>query len=240
MGKVLDAFKRNSKKIDETAKQIKNKKKGDSEIDSKRFKNRAEREGESNNYFDDYDDDRDYFDDYFDDEVAIQAAQKPESFHHFILDNKFKETERSIRGIKDVWDKKNQKWRSVRKRDHCFTDEEAEDILRLLQSLLSTDIKLGIINKEAFGMHIMSIYEQVSDLFERIAEYNYGRYRGHDLQARMKSQNLKIFLEVMERIRANYSVSIGGNENKATHESVKGQESLQSTDRDMSGNRGYS
>jgi len=41
----------------------------------------------------------------------------------------------------------------------------------------------------------------------------------------------------MTRIQANYSRSIGGQENKFTHDSVKGQESLQQTDRDLSDRR---
>jgi len=187
------------------------------------------------------------------DEVGVQPAQKPESFHHFILENQYKDLERSIRGLKDVWDKDTQQWRTKRKDVHCFTDEEAEDILRTAQSHLATDIKLGIINKEVFGEYMNAIYKELAFLFESIAEYRYGRYDQFDKngnlikidyqkQYAMKLQNQKIFLELFTRIQANYSRAIGGSENKATHGSVRGQESLQSGDRDLTGygRRGYS
>jgi hypothetical protein len=178
---------------------------------------------------------------YPDDEVGIQPGQKPESFHHFILENQYKDLERSIRGLKDVWDKLEQKWKTKRKDMHCFTDEEAEDILRTAQSHLATDIKLGFIKTESFGDYMDAIYKELAFLFESIAEYRYGRYGADEKQYHMKLQNHKIFLELFTRVQANYSRSIAGSENKATHGSVRGQESLQSSSTDYTGqNRGYS
>jgi hypothetical protein len=169
--------------------------------------------------------------------IGIQPAQKPESFHHFLLENQYKDLEKSIRGYKDVFNKDIREWEVKRKDKHCFTDEEAEDILRLTQSLLSTDIKLGFINKDDFGATMMMIYKRLEQLFREIAEYKYGRYShdadgneivgGFGFEQFMKLQNLKIFLELTERIKANYSRSIQGVENKMTHQSVQGQESLQ-------------
>lgn len=175
------------------------------------------------------------------DEIGIQPAQKPESFHHFILENQYKDLERSIRGLKDVWNKDEQKWITKRKALHCFTDEEAEDILRTAQSHLATDVKLGHIRKESFGDYMDAMYKELAFLFESIAEYRYGRYGAFDIQYNMKLQNQKIFLELFTRVQANYSRSIGGSENIATHGSVKGQESLQSGERDYTGQHmGYS
>jgi len=173
------------------------------------------------------------------DEVGALPAQKPESFHHFILDNQYRDLERSIRGFKDIWDKEQNKYITVRKKDHCFTDEEVEDIIRTAQVHLATDIKLGYINKDVFGEHMNMIYQEISFLFESIAEYRYGRYGCYEKQGEMKLQNLKIFFELMSRIQANYSRSIQGQENKLTHDSVKGQESLQQPYRDFSKNKGY-
>ena len=178
--------------------------------------------------------------DKYGEEVGIQPAQKPESFHHFILENQYKDLERSIRGLKDIWDKQNQKWITKRKKDHCFTDEEAEDILRTAQSHLATDVKLGWIKAEVFGLYMDAVYKEIAFLFESIAEYRYGRYGDFDVQYQMKLQNQKIFLELWTRIQMNYSRAINGQENKATHGSVKGQESLQAVDRDVTGNRGFS
>jgi len=56
----------------------------------------------------------------------------------------------------------------------------------------------------------------------------------------MKLQNHKIFLELFTRIQANYSRSIQGQENRFTHDSVKGQESLQQGDRFEDRSRRYS
>jgi hypothetical protein len=184
------------------------------------------------------------------DEVGIQTAQKPESFHHFILENQYKDLEMSIRGYKSIFDKTTREWRTVRKGEHCFTDEESEEILRTAQSHLATDIKLSFINKEVFGEMMMAIYKRLDELFYSIGEYRYGRYNfdkdgnpiknGSDKQYKMKLQNRKIFLELWTRIQANYSRAIQGQENRYTHESVKGQESLQGGRDDFLDNRRYS
>jgi hypothetical protein len=76
-----------------------------------------------------------------------------------------------------------------------------------------------------------AIIKQIRYLFRRIAEYEYGRYGSYEKQGEMKAENLKILLELQTRIQANYSRAIQGTENKNTHGSVKGQESLQGTDR---------
>lgn len=184
-----------------------------------------------------------YIDPY--DEPGIQPSQKPESFHHFILENQYKDLERSIRGFKEIYNKQTQKWETKRKERHCFTDEEAEEILRTAQSHLATDIKLGYISKEAFPLMMNAIYEELAFLFESIAEYRYGRYKDKkgkedpELQYEMKLQNHKIFLELFTRVQANYSRAIQGQENKLTHDSVKGQESLQNTDSERDKLRGY-
>ncbi len=188
-----------------------------------------------------FDDDYDDYNDIDDDGIGIQPAQKPESFHHFILENQYKDLEKSIRGYKDVYNKKTREWETKRKDLHCFTDEEAEDILRHTQSLLATDIKLGFINKEVFGEVMMMLFKQLKQLFREIGEYKYGRYShnekgelkegGYSIEQYMKLQNKKIFIELTERIKSNYSRSIGGMENKLTHQSVHAQESLQNSGR---------
>ena len=102
--------------------------------------------------FEDFDNqDFNRFNDFDDFSVGIQPAQKPESFHHFILENQYKDLEKSIRGYKDVFNKETGEWDTKRKKVHCFTDEEAEEILRTAQSHLATDIKLSFINKEVFN-----------------------------------------------------------------------------------------
>lgn len=188
--------------------------------------------------YDDFNNNENYDDDYG---VGIQPAQKPESFHHFILENQYKDLEKSIRGYKDVYNKTTREWETKRKDSHCFTDEEAEEILRTAQSLLATDIKLSFINKEAFGFRMMMLYKRLKQVFREIAEYRYGRYshdtndkpkkNGYAIEQYMKLQNLKIFVELTERVVANYSRAIQGMENKATHQGVRGQESLQSSER---------
>jgi hypothetical protein len=173
------------------------------------------------------------FNDNFNDPYSdnITPSQKPESFHHFILENQYKDLERSIRGFKDVYNKDTREWEIKRKSEHCFTDEEAEEILRTAQSHLATDIKLGFVSKESFPLLMNAIYKELTFLFESIAEYRYGRYGDEEKQYQMKLQNHKIFLELFTRVQANYSRSIQGTENKSTHNSVRGQESLQSSDR---------
>lgn len=232
MGKYLDKFKRGAGKVKE-------------KFEDATYEPGAvdERDFDEDDYLDESNDnlnnnsysDRDY------DEVGIQPSQKPESFHHFILENQYKDLERSIRGFKDVFDKDTQTWKIKRKAQHCFTDEEAEDIIRTAQSHLATDIKLSYISKESFPIYMTTLYKTFAFLFERIAEYRYGRYNtfdkdgktlkvNYELQGKMKEMNHKIFLELITRVQANYSRAIQGQENKATHQSVKGQESLQNID----------
>src|SRR6056297_2474578 len=150
MAKYLEKFKKGISKIDNGVKKIKDKKN----------KNNQENHGfygEDIDFEEDFEDNYDDYDRY--DDMSIQPSQKPESFHHFILENQYKDLERSIRGFKDVFDKETQQWKTIRKKEHCFTDEEAEDILRTAQSHLATDIKLGRINKESFPILMDAIYQ---------------------------------------------------------------------------------
>jgi len=236
MGKFLDNFKNKVKKTERKLRENHQK-------NIERNENKGMSFGQENEDFEDFEEENDLmredYDDPYDD-VGIQPAQKPESFHHFILENQYKDLERSIRGFKDVFDKSTQQWRTIRKKEHCFTDEEAEEILRTAQSHLATDIKLGIVSTEAFPILMDAIYQELSFLFESIAEYRYGRYGAYEKQYEMKLQNHKIFLELFTRIYANYSRSIAGQENKLTHSSVRGQESLQNTERLEDRNMRYS
>jgi len=238
MGKFIDKFRSITKKIEDKANQSYQPK--ENEYYNSKIKNKTS-ESISEDIYDGIDD-IDYDDELSDDnyDVGMQPAQKPESFHHYILENRFQDLEKSIRGYKDVYNKKTGKWETKRKKIHCFTDEESEEILRTAQSLLATDIKLGFINKEVFGIKMMMLYKRLRQLFREIAEYRYGRYShnedgslkngGYAIEQAMKLQNLKIFVELIEKVNANYSRSIQGMENKLTHQSVKGQESLQSSE----------
>jgi len=165
------------------------------------------------------------------DNYNLYPAQKPESFHFFILENQYKDLERLIRGVKDVWDKPNQKWVIKRKDKHCFTDEESEEIVRTAQSHLSSDIKLATFSREEYPIIMNSIYQQIWILFKEIMDYRFGRFGNITKQLTMKQQAVNIFNVLMMRIKANYSRAVEGNENKQTHNSVKGQESLQQTER---------
>ena len=139
--------------------------------------------------------------------------------------------ERSIRGVKDVWNKEENKWVTKRKAEHCFTDEEAEDIVRTAQSHLSSDLKLAFFSKEEYPLLLNQVFDQLWELFYSIMEYRFGRFGNATKQQKMKLQAINIFNMLMMRIKANYSRAIGGSENKLTHDSVKGQESLQHTER---------
>ena len=250
MGKFIDKFRKgtdtindNAQKLDSKVNEIRNKP-NPNKSNGRVLKNKKIRSMGSDIY-DGIDDEfnEDYGEEDYGDEygVGIQTAQKPESFHHYILDSKHQDLEKSIRGYKDVYNKTTREWETKRKDLHCFTDEESEELLRTAQSLLATDIKLSFINKEVFGYRMMMIYKRLGQIFREIAEYRYGRYshhkdgtmkeNGYAIEQAMKLQNLKIFLELTERIVANYSRAIQGIENKLTHQSVKGQESLQSSDR---------
>lgn len=184
---------------------------------------------------DDFKDVEDDFDDDFKEDysVNIQPAQKPESFHHFLLENQFRDIELVIRGYKQVFNKDNNKWETKRNKQHCFTDEEAEHILRTAQTHLSTDIKLSYISIANFPIMMLTLKEQLEEYFYNIADYKYGRYGNSKSQFFMKQDNLNIFVMLMSRIQANYSRAIQGQENKHTHNAVKGQESLSNSGNDM-------
>lgn len=186
-----------------------------------------------------FDGDEDGIDNDYSD-VHVMAAQKPESFHHFILENKYKDLEKSIRGYKDYFDKDKQCWQVKRKSIHCFTDEESEEILRTAQSHLATDIKLTFYDKKTFGIRFLAVYDKMEFLFKRIMEYRFGRFGDSKKQGQMKDQALKIFVELITRVEANYLMAIQGMENKRTHEGIQSQESLQGRGDDIEGNRSYS
>lgn len=186
------------------------------------------------------DDDFDGMDDDFDDspvandfDVSVQPSQKPESFHHFLLENQYRDIELVIRGYKQVFNKEKNKWETKRNKVHCFTDEEAETILRTAQTHLSTDIKLSYISKNTFPIMMIMLKNQLKDYFYNIADYKYGRYGDSKNQFFMKQDNHNIFVMLMSRIQANYSRAIQGQENKHTHNAVKGQESLSNSGSDM-------
>jgi hypothetical protein len=204
---------------------------------NQKFKNKKKN---NNQFIDPFSDD--FYDgnnfNFNDDPVSLYPAQRPESFHFFILENQYQDLERAIRGVKDVWDKENQKWVIKRKKEHCFTDEESEEIVRTAQSHLSSDIKLAILNTQEYPILLDLIYNQLWVLFKSIMDYRFGRFGNQTKQLEMKQQAVNIFTMLTMRIKANYSRAIGGRENSATHDSVKGQESLNQTDRkDFS--RGY-
>ena len=158
-------------------------------------------------------------------------GQKPEGFHYFILENQYQDIERAIRGYKDMYNGKTERWELRKKAEHCFTDEEAETIVRTAQSHLSTDVKLALISKDEYPILMTSIYNQLRNLFRSIMEYRFGRFGSSEKQYKMKLEAVNIFQMLVFRIKMNYSRAWGGNENKVTHESVKGQESLQQIDR---------
>ena len=238
MGKFFDNFKDVGRRLDDKANKIANDRRNTGgQFNNGRLVNKR-RENIGEGIYDGIDEDNsenDFDDDEFNDsnryDVGMQPSQKPESFHHFILENQYKDLERSIRGFKDIFNKETQKYETKRKKSHCFTDEEAEEILRTAQSHLATDIKLSFINSDVFGEMMMAIYKQIDNLFYSISEYRYGRYGEEEVQYNMKLQNRKIFLELWTRVQANYSRAIQGMENKATHGSVQGQESLNNSDR---------
>lgn len=175
----------------------------------------------------------DSYDPYYggDENYNLYPAQKPESFHFFILENQYQDLERLIRGVKDVFDKDQQKWVIKRKDKHCFTDEESEEIVRTAQSHLSSDIKLATFSRDEYPIIMNSIYQQIWILFKEMMDYRFGRFGDVTKQLKMKQQASNIFNVLMMRIKANYSRAVEGRENKATHDSVKGQESLQQTER---------
>ncbi len=201
----------------------------DEDLDGSRRReeqNKREKFDEMDDFSDDYGNYNDY-----DDSINLMPAQKPESFHYFILENQYHDLERTIRGVKDVYNKETKEWEIKRKANHCFTDEESEDIVRTAQSYLSTDIKLGRISYAEYPVIMLSIQRQLTNLFRSIMEYRFGRFGDSTKQYEMKLQAENILRILLLRIKSNYSRSLEGYENKVTHDSVKGQESLQQTER---------
>lgn len=202
------------------------------------IKDKDESSNEELDDFDRYDEGGFDFNDKYNgyDDINLMPAQKSESFHFFILENQYRDLERAIRGVKDVWDKDKEKWVIKKKANHCFTDEESEEIVRTAQSHLSTDIKLGILSRDEYPILLNAIYDQLWVFFKSIMEYRFARHGNFTKQMEMKQQAANIFNTLMMRIKVNYSRALEGRENKATHDSVKGQESLQQTERKQENN----
>ena len=99
--------------------------------------------------------------------------------------------------LKQVFNKDTQKWETKRNKQHCFTDEEAETILRTAQTHLSTDIKLSYISINNYPRMMMMLKKQLEDYFYNIADYKYGRYGDSRMQFFMKQDNHNIFVMLM-------------------------------------------
>lgn len=196
-----------------------------------KYKNKQEREDFLNDDFYDEGEPIDFSDldkelDLDDDDIGLPPAQKPASFHHFILENQYRDIEMLIRGYKEIKDKKTQKWKIVKKENHCFTDEEAEKFVRIVQAHLSPDIKLGVIHPESYKIKMLGLGSRLFEYVETMMYYQFGRFHESE-QLSMKEDAITITHTVLQRISSNYSRAISGRENKWTHDSVKGQESLQ-------------
>ena len=75
---------------------------------------------------------------------------------------------------------------------------------------------------------MIDIGNRLFQYIRSIMYYQFGRFKESE-QLNMKEDALNILQAVLSRIKMNYSRAIKGQENRYTHDSVKGQESLQQT-----------
>lgn len=148
-----------------------------------------------------------------------ETAEKSNSYFNLILDSDYKDMELDIRGLRYVSYRDNKTGKKVieleRRKNHYLSEEGAEDLLMELKGHLSSDIKLGLLKEQEFLMTM----EIIRKTFIKYMRNNLERL-GMDTEDKQRKARPLIVM-ILNRIRAVYSRSIAGSENKRSHGDIK-------------------
>lgn len=144
-----------------------------------------------------------------------ETAEKSNSYFNLILDSDYKNMELDIKGLRYVTYTDRTSGKKIveleRRENHYLSEEGAEDLLMELKGHLSSDIKLGILTQDEFLMTM----EIVRKTFIKYIRNNLERL-GMDTENKQRKARPLIVM-ILNRIRAVYSRSISGIENKRSH-----------------------
>lgn len=144
-----------------------------------------------------------------------ETTEKSNSYFNLILDSDYKDMELDIKGLRYVTYQDKISGKKIieleRRENHYLSEEGAEDLLMELKGHLSSDIKLGVLKEEEFLMTM----EIVRKTFIKYIRNNLERL-GMDTESKQRKARPLIVM-ILNRIRAVYSRSISGIENKRSH-----------------------
>lgn len=140
---------------------------------------------------------------------------KSNNYFNLILDSSYSDIEMEIRGLRYVYyihpTTKKKIIELERKKNHYLSEDGAEYLLTELKLHTATDLKLGFITDEEFK-RTMDIFINRFTFFMKQNLYNLGM----DTEEKAR-KGVMLCIAIINRIRAVYSRSIEGRENKRSH-----------------------
>lgn len=151
--------------------------------------------------------------------IHYEDKPKSNSYFNLILDSDFKSIEMEIRGLRYITYKDPVTGKKIveleRKENHYLSQEGGEYILNYLQMNTSTDLKLGHLTEKEFKQTMdlltKSFIRFIRESLERIGANTYEK----------QNKTIQLTVATLNRIRAVYSRSIEGKENKRSHGDIK-------------------
>lgn len=148
----------------------------------------------------------------------VNQKEKNVNYFSLLLNSDFEDLEMEIRGLryyKEILPSGKENVTTRKIPNHYLSDSGADDLLLELKAHLSSDIKLGVMTRDEFIQQMEIIRKHV------------GSYIGNNLyklgmDTEEKQRKAATLLTMMyARIRAVYSRSIGGAENRSSHGDIK-------------------
>lgn len=142
--------------------------------------------------------------------------EKSNSYFNLILDSDYESLELDIKGLHYVSYMKDGKQivELERRANHYLSEEGAEDLLMELKGHLSTDIKLGFMERKEH----LNIQEIIRKTLIKYIRKNLERL-GMDTETKQRKARPLIVM-ILNRIRAVYSQSIQGQTHKRSHADI--------------------
>jgi len=145
----------------------------------------------------------------------IQEIRKSNNYFNLILDSDFRDIELEIRGLRKVQfvntetGKKTEEYEL--KENHYLTQDGAEFLITQLKMHTPADMKLGHLTQDEFKITMASFHEEFMDFIQDHMNI-LGMFSFEE-----QNKGLLLGLAIINRVRAVYSRSIGGTENKRSH-----------------------
>ena len=146
-----------------------------------------------------------------------ETKEKANGYFNLILNSDYEDLELDIKGLRYVSyrdSKGKERIELERRPNHYLSEDGSEDLLIELKGHLSSDIKLGMLKEKEF----LIIQEIIRKTLIKYIRNNLERL-GMDTEAKQRKARSLIVM-ILNRIRAVYSRSISGQENKRSHGNI--------------------